>query len=252
MAAEEESGGSERHNLFGSPSAPDGVRLGTSPLILILGPPGSGKGTQAARLGERLILPHISTGDMLRERILRADDFGREIAARIDVGHFVPDEWINRLLDERLQFADCRNGFILDGYPRTFGQAERLVQRTTRQRCPMYVVRLLAEAGDLARRFAGRRQCDQCGALFHIEFQPSLAGAFCDRPDCEGRLLPRADDREEFLAGRLQDYEQITKPVIDFLAPHCERLAVVRASGGSPGEIHERLWQKLMEQTAEQ
>lgn len=213
--------------------------------IVILGPPGSGKGTQSSLLSSRLSLPHISTGDMLRERILRGDSFGRRIAERIDVGKFVPDAWIDELLDERLSFADCRAGYILDGYPRTRAQAERFLGDGPYADKRLCVIRLLADAAALARRFAGRRQCDRCGALFHLDLQPSLAGMFCDRSGCTGQLIPRADDREEFLARRLMDYEGLTRPVLDILQCRTARLLQVDADGGNPAEIHERILQGL-------
>ncbi len=232
--------------LFGISSEPLETGKDKVRVILILGPPGSGKGTQASRLSERLALPHISTGDLLRERILRGDDLGRAISDRIDFGQFVPDQWINQLLDERMAFPDCRQGAILDGYPRTLAQAQRLADTVTSNGWLLNVIRLKAEAAQLAHRFSGRRQCSECGALFHLEFQPSLRGERCDRPSCEGTLLPRADDREEFLSGRLQDYDQLTAPVVELLAAVSGHLLELAASDGSPGEIHERLWFGLM------
>jgi len=229
----------ETFQLEPFPSKPGSVA------IVIFGPPGSGKGTQASLLGNRLSIPHISTGDMLCERILRGDAFGKRIAERIDVGQFVPDAWIDELLDERLSFADCRTGYILDGYPRTNAQAERFLADRTDADRRIYVVRLLAEARALARRFAGRRQCDRCGALFHLELQPSLAGNWCDRSGCEGQLIPRADDREEFLARRLKDYEDLTRPVLDLLVSRAGCMLSVDADDGSPAEIHERIWRGL-------
>lgn len=218
---------------------------GAALAVVILGPPGSGKGTQAALLSNRLGMPHISTGDMLRERILRGDAFGRRIAERIDVGRFVPDAWIDELLDERLAFPDSRAGCILDGYPRTSAQAERFLGAGDYADRRLYLVRLLADAAALARRFAGRRQCERCGALFHLELQPSLAGEYCDRAGCQGMLAPRADDREEFLARRLEDYEGLTRPVLDLLGPRAERVLAVDADRGTPEEIHERIWLEL-------
>lgn len=233
--------------LFGeTDQIPAGYLEGT-PAIVLLGPPGSGKGTQAALLGARLNVPHISTGDMLRDRILRGDSLGRQIAERIDFGQFVPDAWINQILDERLGYTDCGKGFILDGYPRTPEQAMRFLENAVKRTWQVFVVKLQAEASELARRFAGRRQCCQCGTLFHVQFQPSLAGDRCDRPQCEGLLIPRADDREEFLARRLEDYETYTKPVLDLLGPQSRRVFTIDANAGSPTEIHERVWARFRE-----
>ncbi len=238
--------GSPQPDLFGlgRASAEDGKEKVA--VFLILGPPGSGKGTQAALLSGRTGLPHVSTGDILRDRTMRNDDFGKAIAQRIDFGHFVPDEWINCLIDERLAMTDCRNGVILDGYPRTAAQAERLLHSTYCANSRLFVVHLLANAIDLANRFAGRRQCNRCGTLFHLEFQPSLAGTQCDRPACTGVLIPRPDDRIEFLEGRLADYHRLTAPAQAFLSAHCECVVALAASDGSPDAIHQQLWKGLM------
>ena len=208
--------------------------------VIVLGPPGSGKGTQASLLSERFGLPHVSTGDMLRDRILVGDGFGKEIAERIDVGRFVPDEWINRLLDERLGLRDCRYGAILDGYPRTLAQAERFWERASVAGHTVVVGRLQASEETLVQRFAGRRQCSCCGALFHLSYQPSLAGEQCDRPGCIGNLEQRTDDRPEYVARRLADFEELTAPVIEFLKSRVARFASVDA-GGTPEEISEQI-----------
>jgi adenylate kinase len=209
--------------------------------LIVLGPPGSGKGTQAGLLSEELTLPHISTGAILRDRILVGDAFGRAIAERIDVGQFVPDEWINRILDERLAMADCRPGIILDGYPRTLAQAERLVGQLQARHGVTLVIRLDAQAETLARRFAGRRQCSECGALFHLRYQPSLAGDCCDRPGCAGLLVERPDDRPEYVSGRLADFERLTAPVMSYLEPRVAGLTRVDAGAGSPDEVLARI-----------
>lgn len=209
--------------------------------IIVLGPPGSGKGTQASLLSERLGYPHISTGDILRDRILLGDEFGLEIARRIDVGRFVPDAWIEQMLDERLALSDCRAGVILDGFPRTLPQAERFVRRATRDNGTLatrvVVVKLSATSEVLATRFSGRRQCSECGALFHVSYQPSLAGEFCDRAGCSGRLEERPDDRPEFLARRLKDFEMLTAPVAACLEKCATGLVTVDAGCGAPSEV---------------
>lgn len=181
----------------------------------------------------------------MRERILRRDLLGKQIAALIDVGRFVPDEWINQLLDDRLASADCQAGYVLDGYPRTLDQAMRLIASANQHGRQVYLIRLLADASHLARRFAGRRQCDRCGALFHLEFQASLRGEFCDRPQCEGRLQTRADDKVEFLQQRLSDFEQFTQPVIDYLQGNCRAVVTVPAGDASPAEVATWIWNVL-------
>ncbi len=213
--------------------------------IVVLGPPGAGKGTQASLLSERLGIPHISTGDILRDRILLGDEFGRAIARRIDVGRFVPDAWIERMLEERLALSDCRPGVILDGFPRTLPQAERFVERCMAEGgsspARIFVVRLNATPEVLAARFSGRRQCSECGALFHLSYQPSLAGASCDRAGCSGHLEERPDDRPEFLARRLSDFETLTAPVAACLEERAAGLVSVDAGCGSPEEVLERV-----------
>lgn len=213
--------------------------------LILLGPPGSGKGTQAALLGEELALPHISTGAILRDRILVGDAFGKAVAERIDVGQFVPDDWINRILDERMAMADCRSGLILDGYPRTLPQAERLVEHVRNFDGKTIVVRLDARPETLVQRFSGRRQCSACGALFHLRYQPSLAGEVCDRPGCAGVLVERQDDRPEFVSGRLADFDRLTAPVMSYLEPRVTGIVHVDAGAGSPDEVLEQIFSGL-------
>lgn len=213
----------------------------TACVIVVLGPPGSGKGTQASLLSERLGFPHVSTGDILRDRILIGDDFGKAIASRIDFGQFVPDEWIERMLEERVALADCRHGVILDGYPRTVSQAEHFFERMAGESGHLpkqvLVVRLNATSEILVERFAGRRQCSACGTLFHLRYQPSLADKQCDRPGCQGVLEERLDDRPEFLARRLADFETLTAPVTSYLKKRVTGFVSVNAVSGNPEDI---------------
>lgn len=218
---------------------------GIANLIVVLGPPGSGKGTQASLLSERLGFPHVSTGDILRDRILIGDEFGKAIASRIDFGQFVPDDWIERMLEERVALADCRHGVILDGYPRTVSQAERFLERISWESGNpskrVFVVRLHATSETLVERFAGRRQCSACGSLFHLRYQPSLAGEHCDRPGCMGILEERLDDRPEFLARRLADFETLTAPVMEYLEERVSGFVSVDAASGNPEDIAEEV-----------
>lgn len=211
-------------------------------VIVVIGPPGAGKGTQASLLSEHFGVPHVSTGDMLRDRILVGDDFGKAIAERIDFGQFVPDDWIERMLEERVAMSDCRHGVILDGYPRTLAQAQGFLERMSggkgvppRQ---VFVVRLNASSETIVARFAGRRQCSVCGALFHLRYQPSLAGEFCDRPGCSGMLEKRVDDKPEFVARRLADFEALTSPVMQLLEDRVAGVISVDAGAGSPDAVH--------------
>ncbi|MCS7026930.1 MAG: nucleoside monophosphate kinase [Bryobacteraceae bacterium] len=199
---------------------------GPARALILFGPPGSGKGTQAKLLKECLAIPHVATGDMLRERIQRADDLGLVIKRLIDAGELVSDELINRMVEERLSLPDCEKGFILDGYPRTLGQAETLCQTLRRLGASWFVVHLKVDYNIIIRRLAGRRFCPQCGAVFNVYFQPPSRPGVCDL--CQSALLTRDDDRESVIRRRLEAYEAQTRPVLDFL---------IKDGGGSFVEV---------------
>lgn len=184
--------------------------------LILFGPPGSGKGTQATLLRDRLQMAHISTGDMLRERVASGDDLGKAVAGIMQSGALVPDELVNKLVEDRIEQADCANGFILDGYPRTVNQARLLVELLAAQRIPSVVVHLKVDYNVIVARLAGRRQCPTCGAVIGVSSSAPEISEFCDR--CGSTLVIRDDDRPEVVLERLKAYDRQTMPVLEFLS----------------------------------
>ncbi len=182
--------------------------------IVLLGPPGAGKGTQAKLLVERLQVPQISTGDMLRTAVKAGTPLGLEAKAIMDRGELVPDTVIIGLVRERLQGPDCAGGFILDGFPRTLAQAEALDVLLADLGVKLdRVLCLEVPTEELVARIAGRRTC-KCGAMFHVRFSPSRVPGRCDV--CGGETFQRDDDREETVRSRLAVYQAQTAPLIRF------------------------------------
>jgi len=183
--------------------------------IIMLGPPGAGKGTQAKKLSASFGIPQISTGDMLREAVKKGTDLGRLAKSYMDAGGLVPDEVVIGIVRERLAASDCDRGFILDGFPRTIPQAEALDQVTRDLGRPIgRVVSLEVEEKDLVERLCGRRTCTACGAMFHVRFNPPRKDGVCDA--CGGTLVQRDDDREDTIRARLAKYREATAPLIDY------------------------------------
>ncbi len=178
--------------------------------FIIIGPQGSGKGTQAKALAERLGVPHISTGDMFRDNSARATPLGVQAKVLIDRGVLVPDELTNALVQARLAEADAASGFVLDGYPRNLRQAEFL--RTLAPGVKAIVLELSDQAA--VERIAGRRVCAKCAAGYHLQFQPPLQADVCDR--CGGTLVQRSDDSEPVVRARLTTYHRTTEPLLDY------------------------------------
>lgn len=185
--------------------------------IILMGPPGAGKGTLAKQLMSALNLVHISTGDMFRDAIKAGTPLGTLAKSYIDRGDLVPDEVTIGLVKERLSQDDCAKGFLLDGFPRTLPQAEALKELSKEINRPIeVVVNLDCDNAELIRRISGRRVCKQCGAPYHVvTLKPKVEGV-CDI--CGGPLYQRADDNEEALKVRLEHYVQDTKPLLDFYA----------------------------------
>lgn len=185
--------------------------------IILMGPPGAGKGTLAKQLMSALNLVHISTGDMFRDAIKAGTPLGTLAKSYIDKGDLVPDEVTIGLVKERLSQGDCAKGFLLDGFPRTLPQAEALRELSKEINRPIeVVVNLDCDNAELIRRISGRRVCKTCGAPYHvITLKPKVEGV-CDI--CGGPLYQRADDNEEALKVRLEHYVQDTKPLLDFYA----------------------------------
>ena len=183
--------------------------------ILLMGPPGAGKGTKAANLVKKFSIPHISTGDMFRAAIKEGTELGKKAKACIDAGNLVPDEITIGIVKERLSQEDCKKGFILDGFPRTVDQADALKGILTELGLSLKsVLNITVPSADLVERAVGRRICRSCGATYHVKFSPSKQEGVCDA--CGGELYQRADDTEETMKNRLSVYEAQTKPLIDY------------------------------------
>ena len=183
--------------------------------ILLMGPPGAGKGTQAAELVKEFAIPHISTGDMFRAAMKEGTEMGRKAKAYIDAGNLVPDSVTVGIVRDRLAQDDCKKGFILDGFPRTVEQADALDGIMKELGLSLKrVLNINVPAADLVERAVGRRICKKCGATYHVKFNPSQKEGVCD--ECGGELFQRADDTAETMTNRLSVYEPSTKPLIDY------------------------------------
>lgn len=183
--------------------------------ILLMGPPGAGKGTQAAELVSKFAIPHISTGDMFRAAVKAQTELGKQAKACMDAGQLVPDSVTIGIVKERLAQDDCREGFILDGFPRTIEQADALAKTLAELKIEgAKVINITVPTEELVARLTGRRICKGCGATFHVSFNPSKKGASCDK--CDGELYQRADDNEETVTKRLTVYLDQTKPLIQY------------------------------------
>ena len=183
--------------------------------ILLMGPPGAGKGTQAAELVKEFNIPHISTGDMFRAAMKEGTEMGKLAKSYIDAGNLVPDSVTVGIVRDRLAQDDCKKGFILDGFPRTVEQADALdgIMKDLGLSLKR-VLNINVPAADLVERAVGRRICKKCGATYHVKFNPSNKEGVCD--ECGGELFQRADDTAETMTNRLSVYEASTKPLIDY------------------------------------
>ena len=187
--------------------------------VVLLGPPGAGKGTQAKLLRDRFEACQISTGDILRKAVADKTPLGKEAESYLSRGELVPDDVIVRLVGERLKQQDCAKGFVLDGFPRTLPQAESLEGILKAMALPLDGVLSIQVPHDvIVQRLAGRRNCQNCGSLYHVNFNPSRNGETCDR--CGGRLQQRDDDREETITTRLRVYESQTAPLANYYRKH--------------------------------
>jgi len=187
--------------------------------IVLLGAPGSGKGTQAQRLIEKYGIPQISTGDLLRAAVAQGTELGRRAKAAMDAGQLVADEIVLGMIRERLAQEDAQRGFILDGFPRNEAQAEALDSLLERLGQPLDAVVLMeVDQDELVRRISGRRTCQDCGRVFNVFTSPPAPGEICPRTGGEHRLFQRPDDNEATVAERLKVYEEKTRPLVDFYA----------------------------------
>jgi adenylate kinase len=183
--------------------------------IVLLGPPGAGKGTQAKMLAEKLNVPHISTGEMLRDAVAAQSDLGKRVKEIMDRGELVPDDVMVEVVKERLSQPDAKDGFILDGFPRTVAQAEALEKMLAQMKRPLdAVVELDVGEDEIIRRLSGRWVCSSCGANFHTVTRPPIEAGKCDY--CGSPLIQRDDDKPEAISRRLQVYRAQTQPLIDY------------------------------------
>lgn len=183
--------------------------------IVLLGPPGVGKGTQAASIIEKYNIPHISTGDIFRANIKNGTDLGKKAKSYMDEGKLVPDELVVSIVKDRLLEEDCKDGFLLDGFPRTIEQADSLDEELTEMGTQLdKVINLEADEEILINRVVGRRICKVCGATYHISFNPPKEEGICDLD--QGELYQREDDTEETVSTRIDIYNQETQPLIKY------------------------------------
>jgi len=183
--------------------------------ILLMGPPGAGKGTQAAELVEKFNIPHISTGDMFRAAVKEGTELGKQAKAYMDSGQLVPDSVTIGIVKERLAKPDCQKGFIIDGFPRTIEQARALDQTLNELGVKLdRVINISVPDSELVSRMTGRRICKGCGATYHIMYNPPADETACDK--CGSEIFQRNDDREATVKNRLAVYQAQTKPLIEY------------------------------------
>lgn len=210
--------------------------------MILIGPPGSGKGTQAKLLAEKKGVPHISTGDMLREAVRKQTPLGRQAAPIMAAGALVPDELMVGIIRERLGEADAREGFILDGFPRTVVQARKLDELLGGNGDgKVSVINLLVPDEVIVRRVVARLTCPQCGAIYHVESSPPKNDNICDR--CGARLTARPDDTEPAVRARLEAFHRQTEPVVGY---YRDKSWLKEVDGvGTVDEVFERIERSL-------
>jgi len=216
--------------------------------LVMLGPPAAGKGTQARLLADRLKVPHVASGDLLRDAVRRRTPLGMQAKSYMDRGNLVPDELVLQLIDERLQKPDAQAGYILDGFPRTVAQAEALRTRL-HARGPALdkVIAIIVPDEEVVKRISGRRTCRNCGAMYHTIFDPPRIVNVCNV--CNGELYQREDDEEDTVRMRIEVYHANARP----LSEYYERMGLLsRVDGvGRPDEINRRILSVLDEMRAQ-
>jgi len=209
--------------------------------IIFIGPPGSGKGTQAKRLASRLAVPHISTGDMLREAVAAGTPIGEKAASIMASGALVPDDVMIDIINDRLAKPDAQKGFILDGFPRTLVQAEKLDGLVGNGQGSLRVLQLLVPDEAIVRRISLRRTCAQCGAIYHLENNPPASDSVCDR--CGAEVIARPDYNEEAVRKRLDAFHRQTLPVATY---YKSKSVLHEVDGvGAVDEVFERIEKSL-------
>ncbi|MBU5438623.1 adenylate kinase [Tissierella sp. MSJ-40] len=210
--------------------------------LVLLGPPGAGKGTQASAIVKKYNIPHISTGDIFRANIKEGTELGKKAKEYMDKGLLVPDDVVVSIVKDRLTKEDCKEGFLLDGFPRTVNQADALDKELSQMGIKLdKVVNIDADKEILIARAIGRRICRECGATYHIKFNPSKVENVCDIEG--GQLFQRDDDKEETVAKRIEVYLKETQPLIDY---YKEKGLILNVDGTKPiNEIFEEIVKAL-------
>ena len=191
----------------------------------IFGPPSAGKGTQAQKLSQKYGIPQVSTGDLLRKAVAEKTPLGVKVKSYLDQGRLGPDDLIVKLIQERVSKPDCKKGYLLDGFPRTTGQAKELDKMSEVD----VVLNIVVDFDVLVERAVGRRSCPKCGAVYHIEFNPPANKDTCDK--CGSRLVQRDDDKEETVRNRLKVYQEQTAPLVE----HYRKKGKIADIDGSKG-----------------
>ncbi len=210
--------------------------------LVLIGPPGSGKGTQAKRMAEELGFVHLSTGDILREAVREGTPLGLEAKKYMEEGRLVPDEVVIGIVRERLRSPECEKGVVFDGFPRTISQAEaldRILEELGRRLDRVVEVEVSEE--EVLRRLTGRRTCRNCGAMYHVFFEPPKVEGVCDK--CGGPLYQREDDKEDVIKERLRVYRKDTEPLISYYE---KKGVLVKVKGEGPiEEVKQRLLEAI-------
>jgi adenylate kinase len=219
---------------------------GTRQAIILFGSPGSGKGTQSKYLVERLGIPQISTGDMLREHIQIGDPIGLKVQDLMRAGSLVSDDLVNTLVKARLQEPDTDKGFILDGYPRTLQQAESMTVLLDSLGISPLVIHLVVDYTVIIARISGRRQCPVCGTLYNATSKPPKVAGVCDLDGTP--LVIREDDRESVVRERLDAYGKNTRPLLDYFRQSGRRMVEIDASSLMPEQVFEKVLEQVQAQ----
>jgi len=205
--------------------------------LVLVGPPGAGKGTQAQFLAEHYSIPHISTGDIFRANLKSGTPLGVEAKSYMDKGELVPDSVTNAMVEDRLGNDDVKSGFLLDGYPRNVVQAEVLANILARYQTPLHAaLEFTVDENELVRRLSGRRVCRNCGKIWHNDSEPTAKPGICDV--CQGETYQRDDDKEEVISRRLEVYKEQTEPIISYYRTH--GLLVAISAMGQVNDVTER------------